>query len=86
MEIFCDKCSKNCCSKYFKGLFESAKDADLKDFVQIMLSQEDVDRLYNAGLDDFIDEISVGRGGGGVNRYFLKLKEDNFGKAYKDGK
>ena len=71
-------CPNNCCSNRFKGLSESLINTNSSEFVQIMLSEEEVKRIKDAGKQEFLEYKN--------GNYYFKLNDDYSCSAYKNGK
>lgn len=74
----CEKCKKNCCGNKFIGLKEAFKNSDPNIFCQILLSQEEVNRIVEYGGEKYIEHNN------GIS--YMSLNQDNSCKAFKDGK
>ena len=53
----CFNCKNNCCSKNFIGLVNSFKNDDSNLFNQILLNEEEVQRIIKGGGEKYIEKI-----------------------------
>jgi len=74
----CINCKNNCCSKSFVGLVDAFKHDDTDLFNQILLSQNEVNKIIEKFGADFIEYID--------GQAYLALNKDRSCKAFKDGK
>lgn len=77
VKCLCDKCNRHCCSNKFTGLAEGLKREHQEEFVQIMLDEEEIKRIKDAGHEKFIEKIG--------DNYYLALNSDYSCKAFEDG-
>ncbi len=74
----CKDCKNKCCGSKFLGLKESFKYPKPDLFCQLLLSQEEVDRIVEYGGKDFIEHRD--------GKSYIALNPDNSCKAFTNGK
>lgn len=74
----CDGCKRNCCGNKFEGLEKAFKHENPDIFDQILLSQEEVDRITDFGGEKYIEYKN--------GLPYITLNNDCSCRAFKDGK
>lgn len=74
----CQNCKNNCCGNKFIGLKSAFKHTNSDIFCQILLSQEEVNKIVEFGGEKYIESKG--------NKSYISLNEDNSCKAFKNGK
>lgn len=74
----CEGCTRNCCGNKFIGLRDSFKHDSPDIFCQILLSNDEADRIIKQGGAQYVKQKD------GV--YYIELNDDFSCKAFKDGR
>ena len=74
----CKNCKNNCCGNKFVGLKNAFKHQNSDMFCQILLSQEEVNRIVEFGGEKYIESKN--------GKNYISLNEDKSCNAFKNGK